>query len=157
MRTDWEKIKQYYISHPKESLSDIAARFKLKNATVEWHSRKEKWAEARKSFSQIVEEKFVEKVSSAEVDKRREVNEEHIKAYGKLMDLVNLFIEDFFEAKKAGKNNRKGATPQNLAYLAEAIAKCQKGQRVALSLDAVDFGDIEPEITIVTGVSIKDI
>lgn len=156
-KPNWEKIKQYYISHPTEALIDVARRFKVKEATINWHSRKENWAEARKAFSQKVEAKFVEKTTEAEIENAKVLNKEHIKLYNKLMELVNLFMQEYINAKEAGKNNHKGATPANLAYLAEVIAKCQKGQRVALNMDSGINDNDESEVHVINGLDISKI
>lgn len=155
MRSDWIKIKNYYLHHTI-SLEELAKRYKVSVSAVNEHCRLEKWVEAKKKKQQEIERKLIEKTTNSEIEKRTKANELHNELYNKGLEVANMLLDGYLSDLKQNKKKTK-ATAYNLDFVMKAIANAQKGQRTALNIDSKETNNVEPEIAIIEGVNIDKI
>ena len=87
---------------------------------------------------------------------KEEVNLKHIEFYDKALDTISFILDEYskdlvradIEYLEMSKNSIS-----TLDFLISAIVKIQKGQRLALGLDDIDYEDLTPQINIVEGLS----
>ncbi len=91
---------------------------------------------------------------------KQDVNQRHIDFYDKTLSILN-FILDEYSRELTRADIEFLDMPKNstnvLDFLISSIGKIQKGQRLALGMDEVDFEDSEPQINIIEGVDAKKI
>ena len=155
MKYDWKKIRNYYIHH-NVTLEETAKKFKVSIRTLQTHSSKEKWIDAREKKREEIASKSEEIITKKEIDKKVKANELHTELYDKGLAVANLILDNYLASLLSGQK-RKGATATNLDYLMSAIQKCQKGQRMSLNIEAEDTGATEPEVMIINGLDIDRI
>lgn len=87
---------------------------------------------------------------------KEEINLKHIEFYNKALDTISFILDEYskdlvradIEYLEMSKNSIS-----TLDFLISAIVKIQKGQRLALGLDDIDYEDLTPQINIVEGLS----
>ena len=90
-----------------------------------------------------------------------EINLRHVNLFNTALDSVEFLLNNFLAEIKNYKENPLELSKNLIAtldFLISAIAKIQKGQRLALNLDKdTPLQDTEPQINIIEGVDFKKI
>ena len=87
---------------------------------------------------------------------KEEINKKHIEFFDKSLELISFILEEYsreltrtdIEFLEMPKNSMS-----TLDFLISSILKIQKGHRLALGLDEVEFQDTSPQINIIEGVN----
>lgn len=117
---NWSKLKRMYLSGDYATLREFAEKHGinydvLRRHAAQWSQEKSQ-ADAKK-VTKVVE-RTIEKAAEIEADR----NVQHLETWDKLLGKINKALE-------------YGINPKDLATLATALEKLQKGQRLALGLD----------------------
>lgn len=87
-------------------------------------------------------------------EKKQDANQKHIIFYEKTLDILS-FMLDEFSRELTRADIEFLDMPKNAIstfdFIVSSIAKIQKGQRLALGLDAEEYEDTSPQINIVEG------
>lgn len=87
---------------------------------------------------------------------RDNVNQKHILYYDKCLDILT-FVLDEFSRDITRDDIEFLELPKNMLstfdFLISSISKIQKGQRLALGLDNVEFEEVAPQINIIEGLT----
>lgn len=82
------------------------------------------------------------------------VNEQHIKFYDNILEILAYILEKYSQELKEADFNFLEMSKNSiivLEFLISSIGKVQKGQRLALGLDEKLFDDTLPQINIIEG------
>ena len=158
-KRNWAKLKAEYCT-TTISIRKLAEKYDIPYSTVNQRVMREKWtAEKQENLIDIdaeVERAAIQNAKEKEIEKKVKANEIHTELYDKGLEIADMILQKWRDDLKEGKK-RTGATATNLDYLMSAIQKCQKGQRMSLSLETLDTGDTEPEVTIIEGFDMQKI
>lgn len=129
--TDWELIRKEYVNG-KDSVRELAERFKVSENTLEKRSAKGKWAEARRNMA--------EKVTSWADAKVAEIRIDEIADFG----LADLRVAKAIRAK-AEKMLLKATSASDVRALSAAMETAQKVGRLALGMTTENTGLTGPD------------
>ena len=97
------------------------------------------------------------KVKNNDLKNKKEIiNQKHIDFFDKSLDILDFILGEY--SKELTRADIEFLEmPKNsiatLDFLISSIIKIQKGQRLALGLDDIDFEDTSPQINIIEGLS----
>jgi hypothetical protein len=149
---DWEKIKVLYLKGEKPK--NIVEKFKTLEITARQITRKFSANKITDKKRQI-ETKTQEILENDIIQEKTEANKRHIALYDEGLDIVEKLLKAYKENALQGK--KRGVNPFNLEKIFSCIEKAQKGQRLALNIDAGEAENDEPEICIIDGLNITKI
>jgi len=112
---NWTEVKMYYVKNASVSVADVAKKFKLSLSTVTWHSKREKWTDAREEYYQKFSEKLSEKMLQEDVDLAAERLKKVNEIADKLLDKLSQAVDELGKTRtktviKTVKPTKNGGT-----------------------------------------------
>ena len=89
-------------------------------------------------------------------EKRFQVNNFHIEIYDKMLEILNYVLEEYSKELTRADIEYIEMPKNTIAvfdFLISSMTKIQKGQRLALGLDDLQFEDSPPQINIIEGLN----
>jgi hypothetical protein len=130
--TDWELIRKEYVNG-KDSVRELALRFKVSENALEKRSAKGKWAEARRNMAEKVVAWADAKVAEVRVDQIAQFNTDDLR------------MARAIRAKAAALLSAAGPkSAADLRALAGAVEVAQKVGRLALGMTTENTGLSSP-------------
>lgn len=149
-KIDWNKIKNDYIFN-NFTLRGLADKYGINLSNLSAHCKKEKWIELREEKQNEIKTETERKLRDKEIARRVAVNEEHIQLYNDGLEVVKNLLQ-VYQDQSAEFKRRGNVNPFNLEKIFSCIEKAQKGQRLALNIDAEEVTEKEPDVFIIKGV-----
>lgn len=149
-KIDWNKIKNDYVFN-NFTLRGLADKYGINLSNLSAHCKKEKWIELREEKQNEIKTETERKLRDKEIARRVAVNEEHIQLYNDGLEVVKNILQ-VYQDQSAEFKRRGNVNPFNLEKIFSCIEKAQKGQRLALNIDAEDVTETEPDVFIIKGV-----
>ena len=149
-KIDWNKIKNDYVFN-NFTLRGLADKYKISLSQLSKHCKSENWLDLREEEKHKIETETAQKLRDKEIARRVAVNEEHIQLYNDGLEVVKNLLQ-VYQDQSAEFKRRGNVNPFNLEKIFSCIEKAQKGQRLALNIDAEDVTETEPDVFIIKGV-----
>ena len=149
-KIDWNKIKNDYVFN-NFTLRGLADKYSINLSNLSAHCKKEKWIELREEKQNEIKTETERKLRDKEIARRVAVNEEHIQLYNDGLEVVKNLLQ-VYQDQSAEFKRRGNVNPFNLEKIFSCIEKAQKGQRLALNIDAEEVTEKEPDVFIIKGV-----
>jgi len=149
-KIDWNKIKNDYVFN-NFTLRGLADKYGINLSNLSAHCKKEKWIELREEKQNEIKTETERKLRDKEIARRVAVNEEHIQLYNDGLEVVKNILQ-VYQDQSAEFKRRGNVNPFNLEKIFSCIEKAQKGQRLALNIDAEEVTEKEPDVFIIKGV-----
>lgn len=149
-KIDWNKIKNDYVFN-NFTLRGLADKYGINLSNLSAHCKKEKWIELREEKQNEIKTETERKLRDKEIARRVAVNEEHIQLYNDGLEVVKNLLQ-VYQDQSAEFKRRGNVNPFNLEKIFSCIEKAQKGQRLALNIDAEEVTEKEPDVFIIKGV-----
>jgi hypothetical protein len=132
-RVNWTDVKADYVSNPMATYNGIAEKYGVTAASVQWHSQREGWFDARREHSKKVAEKLSERSSDNAADALAEIHRQHLKATKELREMIAHKLK--VRSADGVVVLRAEISAGDLARIAHAYAVLLEGDRVALGAD----------------------
>lgn len=149
-KIDWNEIKNDYVFN-NFTLRGLADKYGINLSNLSAHCKKEKWIELREEKQNEIKTETERKLRDKEIARRVAVNEEHIQLYNDGLEVVKNLLQ-VYQDQSAEFKRRGNVNPFNLEKIFSCIEKAQKGQRLALNIDAEEVTEKEPDVFIIKGV-----
>lgn len=149
-KIDWNKIKNDYVFN-NFTLRGLVDKYGINLSNLSAHCKKEKWIELREEKQNEIKTETERKLRDKEIARRVAVNEEHIQLYNDGLEVVKNLLQ-VYQDQSAEFKRRGNVNPFNLEKIFSCIEKAQKGQRLALNIDAEEVTEKEPDVFIIKGV-----
>ncbi len=148
--TDWAKIRAEYVNG-NLSLSELSKKYDVKLSSIKLHSSKEKWVQERKKKQQRKADKIAERVHEKDINKTVKDIERCCAAAGKLIDKINLAINQIdidsyvsVENKKIKTKNSKGQDGEEISEIIKT--RNMKTQKIKTVADTKKIADLSKSL-----------
>ena len=132
-RVNWTNVKAAYVSNPMATYTGIAEKYGITAASVQWHSQREGWFDARREHSKKVAEKLSERSSDNAATALAEIHRQHLKATKELREMLAHKLK--LRTADGQVVLRPDISVGDLARVASAYAQLLEADRVALGAD----------------------
>lgn len=149
-KIDWNKIKNDYVFN-NFTLRGLKEKYNISLSSVRDRCKAENWVELREEELHRIDTETTQKLRDKEIARRVAVNEEHIQLYNDGLEVVKNLLQ-VYQDQSAEFKRRGNVNPFNLEKIFSCIEKAQKGQRLALNIDAEEVTEKEPDVFIIKGV-----
>lgn len=148
--TDWAKIRAEYVNG-NLSLSELSKKYDVKLSSIKLHSSKEKWVQERKKKQQRKADIIAEKVHEKDINKTVKDIERCCAAAGKLIDKINIAINQIdinsyisLDNKKIKTKNSKGQDGEEILEIIKT--RNMKTQKIKTVADTKKIADLSKSL-----------
>lgn len=125
IKYDWAKLRRKFITGDYSTVKEFAEKEKIPYALARKHSAD--WLEQKRTIKQHKENKIIENVLNKQITSASDINERHIAAFNKALDIAEQGLDECLTAD--------GINASKFEKIVDSLQKIQKGQRLALGMD----------------------